>query len=69
MEKGEPTTDWVQPTPDAAFFAFLKEIYCTQCVKKLNQSHYRPEVPRGFHEVKVPRLRDNGPIYIVYKDK
>ena len=26
-----------------------------------NQSHYRPEVPRGFQEVKVARLRDNGP--------
>ena len=26
-----------------------------------NQSHYRPEVPRVFQEVKVPRLRDNGP--------
>ena len=26
-----------------------------------NQSHYRPEVPRGFQEVKVPRLRDNDP--------
>ena len=26
-----------------------------------NQCHYRPEVPRGFQEVKVPRLRDNGP--------
>ena len=25
------------------------------------QSHCRPEVPRGFQEVKVPRLRDNGP--------
>jgi len=25
------------------------------------QSHYRPEVPRGFQEVKVPRLRDTGP--------
>jgi len=25
------------------------------------QSHYRPEVPRGFQEVKVPRLRDNAP--------
>jgi hypothetical protein len=30
-------------------------------IKKVNQSHYRPEVPRGFQEVKVPRLRDNGP--------
>ena len=29
--------------------------------KKVNQSHYIPEVPRGFQEVKVPRLRDNGP--------
>jgi len=28
---------------------------------KVNQSHYRPEVPRGFQEFKVPRLRDNGP--------
>ena len=26
---------------------------------KVNQSHYRPEMPRGFQEVKVPRLRDN----------
>jgi hypothetical protein len=24
-----------------------------------NQSHYRPEVPRRFQEVKVPRLREN----------
>jgi len=29
--------------------------------KKVNQSHYRPEVPKGFREVKVPRLHDNGP--------
>jgi len=28
---------------------------------KVNQSHYRPEVPRGFQEIKVPRLSDNGP--------
>jgi len=34
------------------------EIFLTM---KANQSHYRPEVPRGFQEVKVPRLRDNGP--------
>ena len=31
------------------------------CKKKRNQSHYRPEVPRGFQKVNVPRLRDNGP--------
>jgi len=30
-------------------------------VKRVNQSHYRPEVPRGFQEIKVPRLHDNGP--------
>ena len=29
--------------------------------KQVNQSHYRPEVPRGFQEVQVPRLRDSGP--------
>ena len=28
--------------------------------EKVNQSHYRSEVPRGFQKVKVPRLRDNG---------
>ena len=27
---------------------------------KVNQSHYRPEVPRGFQEVKVPRFRDKA---------
>jgi len=30
-------------------------------LRKVDQSHYRPEVPRGFQEVKAPRLRDNGP--------
>ena len=29
--------------------------------EKVNKSHYRTEIPRGFQEVKVPRLRDNGP--------
>ena len=27
---------------------------------KVKQSRYRPGVPRGFQEVKVPRFRDNG---------
>ena len=35
--------------------------YHNVTVVKVNQSHYRSEVPRGFQEVKVPRLRDNGP--------
>jgi len=26
---------------------------------KVNQSHYRPEVPRGFQEVEAPRFHDN----------
>jgi len=29
-------------------------------IVKVNQSYYRPELPREFQEVKVPRLRDNG---------
>ena len=29
-------------------------------VTMAKQSPYRPEVPRGFQEVKVPRLRGNG---------
>jgi len=36
------------------------EAETTQCKKKVNQSHYRPEVPTGFQEVKVPTLHDNG---------
>jgi len=27
---------------------------------RVNHSHYRSEVLRGFQKVKVPRLRDNG---------
>jgi len=27
---------------------------------KVNHSHYGSEVPRGFQEVKIPRLCDNG---------
>jgi len=29
--------------------------------KKVKQSSYRPVEPRGFQEVKVPRLCDSGP--------
>ena len=29
--------------------------------RNVYESHYRPEVPRGFEKVKVPRLGDNGP--------
>ena len=38
----------------------LQEVEICVLIKKVNQSHYRPEVPRGFQEVKVPTLRDNG---------
>ena len=41
-------------------YIFLTNIIM-DLVKKVNQSHYRPEVPRGFQEVKVPRLCDSGP--------
>jgi len=30
-------------------------------IKKVNQSHYRPEVPRWFQEVNFLRLHDSGP--------
>jgi len=40
---------------------FLVDVFVSIKVKKVIQSHYRPEVPRGFQEVNVPRLRDNGP--------
>jgi len=32
---------------------------------KVNQSHYRPEMPREFQEVKVPRLRDSQHMKVV----
>ena len=30
---------------------------------KVKQSHYRLEVPRGFHKIKIPRLVDNIPAW------
>jgi len=36
----------------------LHDLYSSNV--KVNHSHYRREVPRGFQEVKVPRLRNNG---------
>ena len=42
----------------------FKYTYITKdytCIKKVNQSHYRPEVLRGFQEVKVHILRVSGP--------
>ena len=39
-----------------------KHLLHTDCnYGKVNLSTYRPAVPRGFQEVKVPRLRDSGP--------
>jgi len=43
----------------------LFQILYKNVVKKLNQSHYRPEVPRGFQEVKVPRLHEKWPRMVV----
>ena len=50
-----------------SFFCTSVKHYCHQVTTQLqlviiiiiNQSHYRPEEPRGFQELKVPRLRDN----------
>jgi hypothetical protein len=42
---------------------FVGYLYIVDLINKRNisnQSHYTPEVPRGFQEVKVPRIRDNG---------
>ena len=41
------------------FFSCLQPIQDLK--QKVNQSRYRPEVPRGFQEVKVPTLLGNGP--------
>ena len=38
--------------------------YCSTLSHK-NQSNYRLELPRGFQEVKFPRLRDNGPRIVI----
>jgi len=40
---------------------FMNRMLRAISVYHVKQSHYRPEVSRGFQEVKVPRLRDNGP--------
>jgi len=36
-------------------------LYFTKYLKKVNQSRCRPEVPRGFQEVKFVRSSDNNP--------
>ena len=49
----------MQDTLPNGFTSLLHGIFSSiNYSKKVNQSHYRPEVPRGFQEVKVPRLRD-----------
>jgi len=35
-------------------------ISSTEILKKAIQSHYSPEMPRGFQEAKVNRLREIG---------
>ena len=52
---GRPRRRWVDNIR-----MHLQEVEVCVLIRKVNQSHYRPEVPRGFQEVKVPRLRDNG---------
>jgi len=55
-------------SPPSLLANALHQLYVTESsnfmekrfIRLLSQSHYRPEVPRGFQEVKVPRFRDNG---------
>jgi len=57
-----PDTVQVFCTSISVMYTLLRESSFNRLKKvKVNQSHYRPDVPRGFQEVKVPRLRDNGP--------
>jgi hypothetical protein len=50
---------WEKVTVGFSVTSDIYETYFRKC--KVNQPHYRPEVRRVFQEVKVPRLRDNGP--------
>ena len=52
-------SNWYSQTKACHVFLQPFKVYLLLYVK--NQSHYSPEVPRGFQEVKVPRLRDKGP--------
>ena len=57
-----PTAHFVFQVPVHMNITFFLSVGLHHYVKvKVNQSHYRTEVPRGFQEVKVPRLGDNGP--------
>jgi len=49
-----------QPCLKGNYRNILLGLLAIRWSKKVNQSHYRPEVPKGFQEVKVPRLRDNA---------
>jgi len=39
----------------------IKKYACPDSMIDSIKVNYRPEVPRGFQEVKGPRLRDSGP--------
>ena len=59
--------DWLHAAALFQFIANYTPLFDTAhsellslLLKKVNPSRYRPEVPREFQEVKVPRLRDNG---------
>ena len=45
---------------ESSFFSLT--LHMTAHIRvKVNRCHYRPKVPGGFQEFKVPRLRDSGP--------
>ena len=42
------------------FFLIISMYLLLQYINQVSQSHCRPEVPRVFQEVNVPRFHDNG---------
>jgi len=59
VKKGEKTV--VSRTATLVIGGLTGVSWGKELMVKVNQSHYRPEVPRVFQEVKVARLRDSDP--------
>jgi len=61
LVKVDRVVQWLYLLKNRLLYSCGKHRIVVSKLKKVNQSHYRPEVPRGFQEVKVPRLRGNDP--------
>ena len=60
-----PQSPCCQPFAEYLFLDTHWEVFfvgqdITLCEGEKCKSHYRPKVPRGFQEVKVPKLRDSA---------